>query len=661
MGFKLADLFVSITAQDSAFQSSIGAAHRALLGLANSASGLATLGIFGAGGALTVGLGISGKVAVDLEQKMVALAKATDLDPSGMALLQNQLFKLAVTLKGVSLDSLIAIATNGAKMGIAAGDLAEYAEGIAKVSTAMDDIPADQIADRIGKVNSVFKLGVQGALQLGSAIDKLADSGVSSASGILDVTQRLSGAAKVANLTAAETTALAAALLDTGTQAELGASALGRLILALNNVEAHKSFGKILGEDATRFAARVKAGPMQAIQDFLTALKKLDAGSQAVALKGIGIEGVQSIGEIQKLAQQVDTVRDYAAKARHEFETLDQVNKSYAASSQTIGAKLVQVKNQFLILANKIGSALMPAIGGGLDLLGGLTEAIGVYVDNLVIGSSRLLDRFQQFPAIIDSVFGEGTVSRIQSIGTEGLDFVADKLELFGILMRNFPDFFDVLVLHGTQAFLNLGETIAVLPENLAIIGDYIKNNWSKLIVDGVNLAISAFKNLGTNLANLTSAIVKFMKDPTQGFAFNWTDLTQGFEATAAALPGLVAPALTSLQDQIDEKLREIAERENRAAAAAKLGKEPATKPTKAGDEADNQGTSFGKTGEKGTISDLPAFVKSLQEAVGGRGNAAERTAKAAERTAKATERLANAKPMPAGALGPDWQMAGLV
>ena len=400
--------------------------------------------------------------------------------------------------------------------------------------------------------------------------------------------------------------------------------------MSLNDVDAHKGFAKVLGEDSTKFAARVKAGPMAAIQDFLGALKKLDAGSQAEALKGIGFEGVQGIGEIQKLAQQVDTLKDYAAKAKHEFESLDQVNKSYAASSGTVGAKLEQVKNQFLILAQKVGDALMPAIRVGLDLLSGLASALGVAFDNLVIGAGRVVERVRELPANITAAFGPGPINMVMQLGSTISGFVTDKLELLGLFIRNFPDFFDIMVLQGTQAFINLGEVIATLPGNLAIIGAYVRDNWSKLIVDGVNLAISAFKNLTTNLVNLGSSIIEFLKDPTKGFKFDWTPMLEGFKATADQLPALIQPKLTSFQDEIDDKLRKIGDQEAKLNQAKALSKEPTKK---AGPGEAEGSLDSGKAKGKGQISDIASFAQSLQLAVDGKGRVAERTAKASNTT----------------------------
>jgi TP901 family phage tail tape measure protein len=163
--------------------------------------------------------------AAHVETAMAGLSKATDLEGTALGDLKGQITSLSTELKGVSLDDLLAIATSGAKLGVASGDLLEYTRGVAMLSTAMDDVPAEQIAEQVGKINVVFKLGVSGALRIGSAIDKLADSGVSSASGILDVTQRVSGMAAAMGLGADETVSLAAAASTTEADAYLAKAA----------------------------------------------------------------------------------------------------------------------------------------------------------------------------------------------------------------------------------------------------------------------------------------------------------------------------------------------------------------------------------------------------------------------------------------------------
>lgn len=367
---------ISMWLNKSRLDKGLSGASLSLTGFAKSATGagLALAGLNTAMGLVHLGQSVVTS-ALETEKAMTGLQKATDLGPAGVAALKGELQQLSTTIPGVKVEDLYSIATAGAKLGVAAPDLAKYAAGVAKVSLAIDDLPAAEIADQIGKVNSVFKLGVAGTEQLGSAIDKLADSGVSSASSILAVTQRISGTASAARISAPEATALAAALLDTGTQAELGATTLQRLIMGLNDVGAQKGFADAIGVSAAEFARQVEASPIKAIQDFLAALSRMDAAAQQTAIKAIGIDGAQAAGEIQKLSQQTETVTRYVGLANHEFATLNQLNSSLALETERVGGSLQIASNHIGILSDKIGTALLPVLGEAVSLFNELATS----------------------------------------------------------------------------------------------------------------------------------------------------------------------------------------------------------------------------------------------------------------------------------------------
>ena len=304
-----------------------------------------------------------------------------------------------MTLKGVPLDDLYGIATAGAKLGVAQGDLVKYTEAIAMLSTAMDDVPAEQISEQMGKIGTVFKLSVPDVVGMGSAIDKLADSGVSSADGIMNVVQRISGAAAASKLAAPAAVALAAALLDTGTQAELGATSIQRLLMGLNNVEGRAGFAKTLGISAEEFGRQVEASPIKAIQAWLESLKAMDAMAQQSAIKAIGVDSVQAAGEIMKLAQQTDVLGKYLALANEQMVSHEQINKSYALTAGTTGSAITQAGNGFKILADDIGSSIMPVLRGLADAfvycLPTIRSAIGGIIA-IVEGGMRLGASFRE-------------------------------------------------------------------------------------------------------------------------------------------------------------------------------------------------------------------------------------------------------------------------
>lgn len=344
-------------------------------GSATTAAGLAVAGLSAASGALKAGLKASVGEAISMEKAIAGLSKASDLEGDALGKMKQGLFDLSTELRGVSIDSILEIATSGAKLGIAADDLLEYTGGVAKLTTAMDDLPAETIAEQIGSINNVFKLGVRGALQLGSAIDKLADSGISSSAGILDVTQRISGAAAAMKLTAAETVALSAALLDTGTKAEAGAGSLTMLLQAMVRTENHADFAKVIGTNVEQLSETIRTKPMEAIRQFLDAMSKLDAPGQLEALDSVGITADRGSINIQKLSQVVDKLNDYVTAAEREFATLNQIQQSYNKTANLTDSAITQTTNSLRILGSTIGEEFLPEINEALGFVNELAKA----------------------------------------------------------------------------------------------------------------------------------------------------------------------------------------------------------------------------------------------------------------------------------------------
>lgn len=302
------------------------------------------------------------------------------------------------------------------------------------------------------------------------------------------------------------------------------------------------------------------------------------------------------------------------------------IASSYAASRESLfafGRAAAQTWDGFMVGARAVVAAVMEV---RTVLLSGLLPAMGLVfggIPGLILGGLAALHQFpgaiaairdamsQALAAVADFTGGLLGVNDLATIAGAGLvvlggvffglpgavvaavvaftgfggaikEWVLDKAELAAIAWRNLPKVFEIAALQITEKVINIGEYFATLPENLSRIAGYIAGNWRQLVTDGVNAVGLAFRNLGKNILDLATAMKDWAMNPFGGFHFDWTDLLKDFEATAGRLPGLLEPALTSLQPEIDAKLREIggAEqvRNDRLAAEAKDKAAPAKK-----------------------------------------------------------------------------------
>jgi TP901 family phage tail tape measure protein len=567
VAFKLAELFVAITGDDRPLNRTLDVVHRRLSGIG------ATLAGAGVAAGLGAALYSAAREAISAEANLARLAKAADFSAADLESMRLQLRELAGTLRAVPYDDLVEIAVAGSKLGVANADLVEYTEGIAKLSIALDDIPAAEIADQVGKMNAVFKLGVEGAQQIGSAVDKLADSSVASAAGILAVSQRISGTAAASRLAAPDAIALATALLETGTRAEQAGSTINRLLVGLD-------LAGRLGEDS--------AGGVRA---FLAELAGLDTAGRLAALGDLGIEGSEDFSEIQKLIAQVERLGSFSSLAREEFATLNQINKSFATQSAISAANVTEFGNRLQFLKQDIGYGLLPAVNVGLGLIGDLAAG-----------------------------FGE-SVTRMTAIGRGwGLDF-SGVIDDVGYGFRNLPDFLAIAATSMYEKILNVVEWIGIIPANLRQVGAYIAFNWRDLVGAGLGAVLVAWTNFAENIKGLWTSVLDFLS--TGEWEFDPKPLLDGFSAAVADLPPMIRPVLTDLSGEIERLYEEVGLREEER---KRLRAEAAAGGGGAGGDAPGAAGATGRRPAEGigTRQGLAEFARSLQEGVFGKGGVAE-------------------------------------
>ena len=241
--------------------------------------------------------------------------------------------------------------------------------------------------------------------------------------------------------------------------------------------------------------------------------------------------------------------------------------------------------------------------------------------------------------ASIQKTFGSESVATAVSWGESIQTWVVDKIELVGIFVRNWPDVFEMAGLKIQEVIINIGEYMGTIPANAAIVGNYIANNWVKLLTDAFNAVGTGFKNLGTNLVSVWQAFLDFVK--TGKFEVNFKPILEGFVATADALPEMVKPKLTSMADQIQAIADRIAAAEAKGYAKHKL-------PGKAAEAAPAAEFGAFKTESFG-VAELASRMRAGILNPDKEDNA-KKTASATERTAKATEEIAKEakKPKPA-------------
>lgn len=193
-------------------------------------------------------------------------------------------------------------------------------------------------------------------------------------SDIVNMANRLAASGTLAGLTNQEILGLATAMSSVGIEAEAGGTAMTQTLSAIESAvaaggEKLQKFATVAGESSEEFASKWKNKPVEAIQDFIRGLGKLDekGESATMVLDDMGLSGVRQSNMLKSLALAADTMTgavDLSNKAWDENTALtNEANTRY----ETTESKLKMLKNQVVDTAINFGGPFVDALKNGLE------------------------------------------------------------------------------------------------------------------------------------------------------------------------------------------------------------------------------------------------------------------------------------------------------
>ncbi|MCO4527367.1 hypothetical protein Si106_00863 [Streptococcus infantarius subsp. infantarius] len=130
-----------------------------------------------------------------------------------------------------------------------------------------------------------------------------------------------------------------------------------------------QKFATVAGESSEEFASKWKNKPVEAIQDFIRGLGKLDekGESATMVLDDMGLSGVRQSNMLKSLALAADTMTgavDLSNKAWNENTAL---TNEASTRYETTESKLKMLKNQVVDMAIDFGGPFVDALKNGLE------------------------------------------------------------------------------------------------------------------------------------------------------------------------------------------------------------------------------------------------------------------------------------------------------
>ena len=191
-------------------------------------------------------------------------------------------------------------------------------------------------------------------------------------------------------------------------------------------------------------------------------------------------------------------------------------------------------------------------------------------------------------------------------------------------------------------ALVGLGEDIKHLfTVKIPAYLNWLRENWKNIFTDMWNHIKTTYSNMFKNIKNFFTAVVSWLKG--DGFDFEWTGLTEGFESSLGKLPKIAERQLTGLELELATKAAGAADtfhEEFNKSLDARLGVLNAAggKDTPAGSPA---GSATGQDAATGTGAAVAKSLSALQSRfLTGQGQGNRKLAMATRQARDITEQL---------------------
>ena len=395
-------------------------------GLQTAGQNLARFGAIAAVGVVG-GVTAATRAAIDFEDAFAGIRKTVDeadLAAAGLTFedLSDSIRAMAREIP-IAATELAAIGEAAGALGVAAGDIDNFTEVVAKLGVTTD-LTSDQAATAMGHLGTILGLTGQDFENVADSLVALGNDGASTESQIIAITERFAASGKSAGLATEDILALASTAASMGIEVEAAGSSLSRLFdnvttnIGTSNDKA-QAFAESLGLSAAEFREAWERDALGTFQEFLGTLDELDQFQAADLLKRVGITGVRDIRAIKLLAGGMDELNDQLETSRTATGAL---GEEAAKKFETTASQIQLMKNRLTDVGITIGSAVLPKLNE-------LGKRFGEFLNTP--DAQRAIQQFADaIPGVIDDLVGIakgipwgaiGSAAQLMGQGAKGL------------------------------------------------------------------------------------------------------------------------------------------------------------------------------------------------------------------------------------------------
>lgn len=323
------------------------------------------------------------------ETGMLGVAKTTGMAGQELSKFSQSFDSTAMDMS-VPLQDMLAISQAAGQLGIkGSADILAFTDTIAKLQTA-SDLTAEDAAMSLARIGNVTGEGMAGIENYANVVVALGNNVAATESEITRVALELAKSTAIYELGTNAVAGYAAAFAQIGTQPDIAASSLARVIAELDNAanvggQSLKDVAEIIGITAEEFTLLIKDDPSKALTQFLGALQPVlnDTGKLNTVFKGLNLQGeeirktilplVKEFGNLERALEIADTGSREARALQDEYEL-------FASSMDSL---MVRLSNRMTVLFKNIGVGLEPILTPILEGLADLIEFVADALGNM--------------------------------------------------------------------------------------------------------------------------------------------------------------------------------------------------------------------------------------------------------------------------------------
>ena len=333
---------------------------------------------------LAQGAGEAVKQVANLEDAMVGVSRTTGLSGDALNKLQDQFTELSTQIPKTA-QELAQIGFVAGQLGITgSANIEKFVGTIARV-TMVTKMSADQAATSFAKTAAALRMPISDVGKLASAMLYLETSSSASTEEILSASQKMSGMAFSAGVSAAGVLALSTALIESGVQAGKAGTLMGTVFQKMG--ERYKDVARQMGVDAGEWKKKVETDMLGALMEYLSFLNTVPSSVDRV---GLSFQVFGQLGDrvTLSLIDKIDRLKTLYAETGVEISSENRLLDQSNQITETLSS-------QWTILTSEVNKFVLDS-----DLLKFLKDIVGVLRESI-----PLLESYANFINSI-SVFG---------------------------------------------------------------------------------------------------------------------------------------------------------------------------------------------------------------------------------------------------------------